>query len=69
MQIFLFWFCDWYLNFTFFIKNNFAKYVYFQTFLNFKFSTFSKKQQFGELFQKRFATGICDLRGGGTGHV
>ena len=24
---------------------------------------FSKKQQFGELFQKRFATGICDLGG------
>ena len=27
------------------------------------FSTFSKNQQFWELFQKRFATGICDLRG------
>ena len=26
-------------------------------------SVFSKSQQFGELFQKRFTTGICDLRG------
>ena len=32
-------------------------------FKTFKFVTFSKNQQFGELFQKRFATGICDLRG------
>ena len=35
----------------------------FPKFLTFKFATFSKNQQIGELFQKRFATGICDLRG------
>ena len=29
----------------------------------FKFDTFQKKQQFGELKKKRFAPGICDLRG------
>ena len=27
------------------------------------FATFSKNQQLGELFQKRFAIGICDLKG------
>jgi len=28
------------------------------------FATFSKKQQFEDLFEKRFAGGICDLGGG-----
>ena len=42
--------CDWYLNFKIF--NIF-----------FKCLTFLKYQPFGELFQKRFATGICDLGG------
>ena len=27
------------------------------------FSTFSKNRQIWELFQKRFATGICDFKG------
>ena len=27
------------------------------------FATFSKNQQFGDLFEKRFAGGICDLGG------
>ena len=35
---------------------------YFQN-IKCKLSTFSKFQQFVELFQKRFAGGICDLRG------
>ena len=40
---------------------------FFPKISNFKFSCFSKKQQFGELFQKRFTTGIRDFRG--WGHV
>ena len=35
----------------------------FFKFLNFIVFTFSKNRQFGELFQKRFAIGICDLGG------
>ena len=35
----------------------------FVTFLNFKCVTFSNNQQLRELFQKRFAGGICDFRG------
>ena len=53
-------FCDWYLNLKCMFKN-IPKNIF--TFSNFKFTTFSTKKQFGELFQKRFATGICDLRG------
>ena len=34
--------------------------------IKFKLSTFSKFQQFVELFQKRFAGGICDFKGGPT---
>ena len=42
--------------------------MYFQNAIFFnKFITFSKNQQIGELFQKRFATGTAIL--GGRDHV
>ena len=37
--------------------------MYFHVFVSFEFVTFSKNQLFVELFQKRFAGGICDFRG------
>ena len=40
----------------------FLKQFLFPTILTFKFDTFFN-EQFGELFQKRFAGGICDFRG------
>ena len=39
---------------------------YFSKFYHFKLLHFSKNQLFGELFQKRFTGGICDLGGHGT---
>ena len=50
-------------NKTISINKYFANTILFFKILNFYFLTFSKKQEFRELFQKRFATGICDLRG------
>ena len=55
-------FYDWYMNLTFSSKMYFRIYVFF-VFFNYYFS---KKHQFGELFQKRFAGGICDFGGYGS---
>ena len=44
-------------------KHIYINTFYFENFKTFKFTTFSKNQQFWKLFQKRFAGGICDLRG------
>ena len=41
---------------------------YFYILKTFKFATFSKNQQYWELFQKRFAGGICDFRGAPPGY-
>ena len=48
---------------SFSLKNTAQKIFLFSKCSAFKFVTFSKNQQFGELFQKRFASGICDFRG------
>ena len=69
MQIVLFCFATGICTLSFLVKKNFPdyfyspKYVIFLYNLIFKFFTFPQTQQFGELFPKRFATGICDFRG------
>ena len=57
-------FCDWYLNWTFSIKNISQKYFYFYK-LKKIVVTFSKIDNFWELFQTRFTIGICELWGCG----
>ena len=44
------------------LKNMSEITFYFHKIQHFKFH-FSKKQQLGDLFEKRFAGGICDFRG------
>ena len=50
-------------------KNVYHNYLYnyflFSKFYTFKFVTFSNNQQIWEVFQKHFAGGICDFKGGG----